>query len=183
MVSSIMVASLPAAGLSVSPDIMTAATDNGWMEVSMTAATAAVLFCGGALSAVPGLVWVRSGRWQRAGEPNAAAPWWWVVLAGLGVVVVWWRLGDQSRWPAAAAAALLVVVGGAGVLIDVAVKRVPEPLVLGLYAASGVLLGGGALVTGQWGHLGRAVGHWGGGVALLLPLRVHGSDWGSPTFS
>ena len=42
-------------------------------------------------------------------------------------------------------------------MIDVAVKRVREPLVLGLYAASGVLLGGGALVTGQWGHLGRAL--------------------------
>ncbi len=122
----------------------------------MTAATAALAFCAGVLCAVPGLVWVRSGRWQRAGEPNAVAPWWWVVVAGMGVVLVWWRLGDQSRWPAAAAAALLVVLGGAGVLIDLAVKRVPEPLVLGLYAAIGMLLGGGALVTGQWAQLSRA---------------------------
>lgn len=123
----------------------------------MTTSAAALAFLGGALGAVPGLWWVRSGRWQRDGDLVVRPPWWWVLVAGLATVVVWWRLGDQSRWPAAIAATVMVVLGGAGMLIDLAVKRVPEPLVLGLYAAVALTLAGGALATGQWGAVGRAV--------------------------
>ena len=113
----------------------------------------------GALSAIPIVHQLNSNRWRTSREPGVTQVRWWVLAVALGLVagVIVWRLGTAQAWPAAAAALVLAGVGAPIVVIDTAVRRVPEPIVLTAYALVAVVLLVGAVITGQWGALGRAV--------------------------
>lgn len=125
--------------------------------MAITVPVAAVL---GALAGAGISRWLNTNRWRRDDEPGttrvspllgAAA-----LAAVSGVVVA--CLGRPPWWPAAVAAVALAWLGMAVVVIDSAVQRVPEPLVLATYAVELSALTVGAAVTGQWGSWARALG-------------------------
>lgn len=125
--------------------------------VHLTAVAIAFLFGAGA-GAVAGR-WFNSARWVVDDEPHPRpVPVWAisgaVALGCAGLVSV---LGREGLWPAATAASCFTASGVGLGLVDQAVKRLPEPVVLATYAiVIGILLVGAAL-SGQWSSLGRAI--------------------------
>lgn len=113
----------------------------------------------GAVAAVPAAAWLNAGSWRHDDEPGrtrippAAAVVALAVVAG----VIGLRWGTATGWPAAAAAVVVAVAGSCGAVVDQAVRRVPEPLILAAYGTVGALLLLGAAVTGDWAAAGTAL--------------------------
>lgn len=79
---------------------------------------------------------------------------WCAVLAAVGGGLLAWRIG----WQAGLAAWLVLAVAGAVLgYIDIRTRYLPSAIIWPTYVLVGVLLAFAALVTGQWGELGRAV--------------------------
>lgn len=124
-------------------------------------------------AAAPAMRWVNSNRWRReAEEPDRShlSAWVAVPLLAIAGAVVGATLMTRAWWPAGVAATILL----AGMLMasvtDLAVFRIPEPLVLTLQGAVAVTLLGGALVTADWEALGRALAC---GVALWVVMFLY----------
>ena len=126
----------------------------------MTSTQVLVAAAAGAGGAAAALIVERLNRnaWRKPEESGTTHLKWWVVVPTLAVVAggIVWRLGTAQLWPAAATALVLAVSGTPIVIIDAAVQRVPEPVVLAAYGLVAAVLVVGAAVTGDWGALGRA---------------------------
>ncbi|WP_347350389.1 hypothetical protein [Intrasporangium sp.] len=126
----------------------------GWVIV--------VVVVGSAAAGLRAARWLERGGWRRPGEQAALPrlPSVRVLLAGLmgaAGALVGWGLLRPGWWPAGLAGLVFVLAAAPGAVVDLAVHRVPEPLVLTMQAGVVALLLTGALVTGDWGSLGRAV--------------------------
>ncbi len=124
--------------------------------------------CDAALaSGVPG--WLRPGSRCAHCRLRLGPPVW--LLSGacaVGCAGVTWRLGFP---PALLPYLVVVFLGVLIAAIDLATQRIPDVLVLPGCAAAVLLFAGVALVTGEWGRFGGAVG---AGVALFVGYLVLG---------
>ncbi|PAY23402.1 prepilin peptidase [Dietzia natronolimnaea] len=106
------------------------------------------IVCGAVAAALTG--WIRSiadsdSRWLRSGLPVGLA-----AAGGAGAA------GLAGTVPELVAFAALAVACGLLVPIDLAVHRLPDVVVVPLYPVLLATLGVAAMVTGDWGALGRA---------------------------
>ena len=130
------------------------ATTAGAVLGQLPAATA---FSAAAAASVPITRWLNTNRWRHHDEPGATQvrPWVAALFVGVAAAVVA-QLATPAWWPAAVAAFLLTMAGYPAAVIDRAVHRVPEPLVLTCYGAIGATLTVSAALTGMWASLWRA---------------------------
>ena len=119
---------------------------------------AGTAFIAGAAVSVPITRWLNTNRWRHDDEPGATYIRAWVAALLVGAVAAGavLPLVTASWWPAAVAAFVLAVTAYPAAVIDCAVRRVPEPLVLTCYGAIGATLTVGAAVTGMWASLWRS---------------------------
>ena len=112
----------------------------------------------GALVGVLLMRWLDSRNYRLEDERNSTGgPLWWL---GPGVALIWVVLGHQLHAAPVViivACLLFAALGAALIAIDLDVHRLPDFLVLPSYPILLALLVLNAVVTGQWGHTGRAV--------------------------
>lgn len=89
------------------------------------------------------------------------------LVTALGFAAVAWRVHPPALWPA-----YLVLVGGLVALsaIDIALLRLPTPIILATALLGGVLLIGASALSGEWFCLVRAVIGAGGGFGLFFAI-------------
>ena len=128
------------------------------MTTSTQAIVVAAAVVAGMVAAVLIVQWLNRNAWRNPGEEGRTRVRWWAAAAALGLVagIIVWRLGTNQLWPATAAALVLAGAGTPIAIIDTAVRRIPEPIILTAYALVGAALLVGAIITRQWGALGRA---------------------------
>lgn len=139
---------------------------------SLVAPPSACPACGHRIRArdnVPVLSWLLlRGRCRDCGAPISRR----YPLVEAATAVLFALVGLRLGWSAALPAYLyLAALCLALALIDLDVRRLPDPLVLPAYPVLAVLLGVASGVAGEWGALGRA------GVGALALLLVYGTVW------
>ncbi|MEP7370327.1 MAG: prepilin peptidase [Dermatophilaceae bacterium] len=124
-------------------------------------------------AAVPAMRWVNSNRWRHeVDEPGRSHLPAWVAVPVLAIAgaVVGATLMTGEWWPAGVAAGVLLVGMLMASVTDLAVFRIPEPLVLALQGVVVVTLLVGTLVTADFEALGRALAC---GVAVWVTMFLY----------
>lgn len=127
----------------------------------------------GAGAAMPAMRWVNSNRWRHEGdEPGRSHLPMWVAVPVLAIAgaVVGATLMTTVWWPAGVAAGVLLVGMLMASVTDLAVFRIPEPLVLALQGAVLGTLLVGAMVTTDWEAFSRAAAC---GVAVWVTMFIY----------
>ncbi|MEU8000603.1 prepilin peptidase [Catellatospora sp. NPDC049111] len=118
--------------------------------------------CGQAFATGPAGWWRFAARCASCGVRQGPSPWWTVPVGALAAGATAASLAGHG-W-ALAAGLLLSVAGVLLAAIDLAVQRLPDPIVWRLAVAVAVLLALAAATGGGWSAYGRALA---GGAALL----------------
>ncbi|WP_144123341.1 prepilin peptidase [Catellatospora sichuanensis] len=129
-----------------------------WGEPALAGCTR----CGQPFAAGPAGWWRFAARCADCGVRQGPSPWWTVPVGALAAGLTATSLAGQG-W-VLVAALLLSVVGVLLAAIDLAVQRLPDPIVWRLALAVAALLALAAATGGGWAAYGRALG---GGAALL----------------
>ncbi|MEV0456085.1 prepilin peptidase [Catellatospora methionotrophica] len=118
--------------------------------------------CGGPFTAGRAGWWAFAARCASCGVRQGPSPWWTVPVGALAAGATALSLAGQG-W-ALAAGLLLCATGVLLAAIDLAVQRLPDPVVWRLAVAVAALLAIAAATGGGWSAYARALG---GGAALL----------------